>query len=377
MKYVDEFRDPVAARALAARLAADVLPNRRYRFMEFCGGHTHALARHGVAGLLPPAIEMVHGPGCPVCVLPIGRIDQAIALACDHGVIVCTYGDTMRVPASGGRSLLQARAEGADVRVVYSPADALQVAREQPAREVVLFAIGFETTTPPTALALQAAAHEGLTNFSVLCCHVLTPPAIAHVLDDVHVGGAAAHALDGLVGPGHVAVVTGAAPFARIAAAHGVPVVIAGFEPLDLLQAILRLVRQVNESRAEAENAFARAVTWQGNRHAQALVDAVLEPRASFEWRGLGTLPASALRPRAAYAALDAERRFRLPCHAVADHPQCRCASVLRGVETPSQCRLFATACTPAHPLGACMVSSEGACAAHYSRAARRDEVKR
>lgn len=375
MKYVDEFRDPVAARALAAQLAREVRPGRRYRFMEFCGGHTHALARHGVNALLPPAIEMVHGPGCPVCVLPIGRIDQAIALAREQDAIVCTFGDTMRVPASGGRSLLQVRAEGADVRVVYSPADALQVAREHPAREVVLFAIGFETTTPPTALALQVAAHERLTNFSVLCCHVLTPPAIVHVLDDVRTRGEGVHALDGLVGPGHVAVVTGAAPFAGIASAHRVPVVIAGFEPADLLQAVLRLVAQVNAGRAEAENAFARAVTLQGNRHAQALVDAVLQPREAFEWRGLGTLPASALQPRAAFAGFDAERRFGLPCRVVADHPQCRCASVLRGLERPTQCRLFGTACTPSHPLGACMVSSEGACAAHQAQGSWRTEV--
>jgi hydrogenase expression/formation protein HypD len=368
LRYVDEFREPAAARALAAQLACAVRPGRRYRFMEFCGGHTHALARHGVDALLPPAIEMVHGPGCPVCVLPIGRIDQALALARDQRAIVCTYGDTMRVPASGGLSLLQARAEGADVRVVYSPADALQVAREHPARQVVLFAIGFETTTPPTALALQVAARERLPNFSVLCCHVLTPPAIEHVLDDARTRGGPAQALDGLVGPGHVAVVTGAAPFVGIAAAHRVPVVIAGFEPLDLLQAVLRLVVQVNAGRAEAENAFPRAVTLLGNRHAQARVDAVLQPREAFEWRGLGTLRASALQPRAAFADFDAERRFGLPCRVVADHPQCRCASVLRGLERPTQCRLFGTACTPAHPLGACMVSSEGACAAHHGR---------
>ncbi len=366
MKYVDAFRDPGAAHALAARIAAALQPGRRYRFMEFCGGHTHALARHGVAELLPPAVEMVHGPGCPVCVLPIGRIDQAIALAREHGAIVCTYGDTMRVPASGGRSLQQLRADGADVRVVYSPADALQVARANLQRDVVLFAIGFETTTPPTALALRTAAREGLANFSVLCCHVLTPPAIAHVLDDAAAAGAG-RALDGLVGPGHVAVVTGAALFAAVAASYRVPVVISGFEPLDLLQAVERLVHQVNAGRAEAENAYPRAVTPHGNRHAQALVDAVLEPRERFEWRGLGTLPASALRPREAYAAFDAERRFALPYAAVADHPQCRCSAVLRGLETPAQCRLFATACTPAHPLGSCMVSSEGACAAHYA----------
>jgi hydrogenase expression/formation protein HypD len=327
-----------------------------------------------VADLLPEAIEMVHGPGCPVCVLPIGRIDQAIALARDHGAIVCTYGDTMRVPASGGRSLQQVRAEGADVRVVYSPADALQLARQHPGREVVLFAIGFETTTPPTVLALRTAARENLANFSVLCCHVLTPPAIAHVLDDTQSAGAA-HALDGVIGPGHVAVVTGAAPFERLAQVHRMPMAISGFEPLDLLSAVLNLVRQVNEGRAEAQNTFTRAVSREGNRAAQAMMAETLVTREAFEWRGLGSLPASALRPAEAYARFDAERRYALPCYAVADHPQCRCASVLRGVERPTQCRLFATACTPAHPLGACMVSSEGACSAQYQQGRAREEL--
>jgi len=371
MKHVEEYRDPALARALAEALAAEAPAGRRLRLMEFCGGHTHALARHGVGALLPSSVEMVHGPGCPVCVLPIGHIDQAIALARDHGAVVCTYGDTMRVPASGGMSLQQARAEGADVRVIGSPADALRLARAQPGREVVLFAIGFETTTPPTALALQAAAARDIANFSVLCCHVLTPPAIAHVVRASREPGGAAAPLDGLIGPGHVAVVTGAAPFDRLAGDLRIPIAVAGFEPLDLLQAVRVLLRLIAEGRAGSVNAYPRAVSASGNRRAQALVDEVLEPRETFEWRGLGALPRSALRPREAYASHDAERRFGLPCHAVPDPPACRCAAVLRGVETPAQCRLFGTACTPAHPIGPCMVSAEGACAAHHARGVR------
>jgi hydrogenase expression/formation protein HypD len=376
MKYVDEFRDPAMARALAEALAAEAPADRRLRLMEFCGGHTHALARHGVGALLPPSVEMVHGPGCPVCVLPIGRIDQAIALARDHDAIVCTYGDTMRVPASGGMSLQQASAEGADVRVVGSPADALRLARAYPGREVVLFAIGFETTTPPTALALQTAAVKGIGNFSVLCCHVLTSAAVAHVVHGSREAGAGVAPLDGLVGPGHVAVITGAAPFDRLARELRIPIALAGFEPLDLLQAVRVLLRLIAEGRSGSVNAYPRAVSTSGNRRAQSLVDEVLEPRETFEWRGLGALPRSALRPREAYAAHDAERRFALPCRAVPDPPPCRCAAILRGAETPAQCRLFGTACTPAHPIGPCMVSSEGACAAHHARGGRPARVE-
>ena len=376
MKHVDEYRDPAMARALSEALAAEMPSGRRLRLMEFCGGHTHALARHGVGALLPPSVAMVHGPGCPVCVLPIGRIDQAIALTRDRGAIVCTYGDTMRVPASGGVSLLQARAEGADVRVIASPADALRLARAHPGREVVLFAIGFETTTPPTALALQTARAQGISSFSVLCCHVLTSAALAHVVRGSRDADADVPPLDGVVGPGHVAVITGVAPFDRLARDLRIPIAVAGFEPLDLLHAVRHLLRQITEGRNAAVNAYPRAVTAEGNRRAQALVEQVLEPREAFEWRGLGTLPHSALRPRAAYAAHDAERRFALPCHAVPDPPACRCAAVLRGAESPAQCRLFGTACTPAHPIGPCMVSSEGACAAHHTRA-RRPEHRR
>lgn len=367
MKYVDEFRDAAVARALARRIASEVQPDRRYAFMEFCGGHTHALARYGIPSLLPPRLRMIHGPGCPVCVLPVGRIDQAIALALDHAAIVCTYGDTMRVPAGGGLSLTRAKARGADIRVVWSAADALALARSHPDRQVVLFAIGFETTTPPTALAVRQAEAQGLRNFSVLCCHVLTPAAITHLLSAAEARSLGTVPIDGFIGPAHVSVVIGSAPYEPFAAAYRKPVVIAGFEPLDVMQAILMLVRQVNEGRAEVENQFTRAVTTAGNRAAQAAMADVFEPRESFEWRGLGEVPASALRLRERYAGFDAERRFGLAYRAVPDHRQCECGAILRGVREPQQCRLFATVCTPENPMGSCMVSSEGACAAHYA----------
>lgn len=367
MKYVDEFRDPALARRLADELRAAVNPARRYRLMEFCGGHTHALARHGVLDLLPPNVHMVHGPGCPVCVLPVGRIDMALQLALEQRVTLCSYGDVLRVPASGGQSLQRAKAQGADIRMVYSPADALQIARANPSREVVFLAIGFETTTPPSALVLRQAAQQGLKNFSLLCNHVLTPAAMMHMLQAP--GPAAAHtpALDGFVGPAHVSVVIGSAPYEPFARRWHKPVVIAGFEPLDLMQAIMMLVRQVNDGRAEVENQYTRAVTREGNRVAQALTAEVFELRDSFEWRGLGEVPHSALRIRPAYAAFDAERRFPLQYRAVPDHKQCECGAILRGAKSPSDCRLFATVCTPENPLGSCMVSSEGSCAAHFS----------
>ena len=373
MKYIDEYRDGELARDIAARIAAEVQPGRSYRFMEFCGGHTHAIARYGITELLPPQLRMIHGPGCPVCVLPIGRIDQAIGLALQHGAIVCTYGDTMRVPASGSLSLLKAKARGADIRMVYSAADALKIAREQPHREVVFFAIGFETTTPPTAIVIRQAAAEGLRNFSVLACHVLTPSAITHILESAEVREYGTVPIDGFVGPAHVSIVIGSAPYEHFAQEYRKPVVIAGFEPLDVMQAVLMLVRQVNEGRAEVENEFVRAVTPQGNLAAQQLVAEVFELRERFEWRGLGEVPYSALKIRPAYAAFDAERRFGLVYQGVADHKQCECGAILRGVRQPTDCKLFGTVCTPENPMGSCMVSSEGACAAHYSYGRFRD----
>jgi hydrogenase expression/formation protein HypD len=367
MKYIDEFRDGTLAHNLAASIAAEAEPARRYNLMEFCGGHTHAISRYGVADLLPSPVRMIHGPGCPVCVLPIGRIDLAIRLALDQRVILCTYGDCLRVPASDQLSLLKAKARGGEVRMVYSPADALKTAIENPQREVVFFAIGFETTTPPTALIIQQAARLGLTNFSVLCNHVLTPAAITNILESPEVRELGTLPLDGFIGPAHVSTIIGSQPYEFFAEEYHKPVVIAGFEPLDVMQAILMLVRQINEGRAEVENEFSRAVTREGNLKAQALVSEVFELRRSFEWRGLGQVPYSALRIREAYASFDSERRFDLQTRSVADNKACECGAILRGVKHPRDCKVFGTVCTPENPIGSCMVSSEGACAAYYS----------
>ena len=346
----------------AIELLRKISDNRTYRLMEFCGGHTHAISRYGLADLLPSNVRLIHGPGCPVCVLPIGRVDQAIRLAREHGVILCTYADTMRVPASDRLSLMRAKAHGADVRMIYSTQDALKVARDNPQCEVVFLAIGFETTTPPTAVAIQQAAAEGMKNFSILCDHVLTPAAM-HAILAVE-GGVA---LDGFVGPAHVSTVIGSKPYEPFADDYGKPVVIAGFEPLDVMQAILMLVRQINDGRAVVENEFTRAVTREGNLKAQALVAEVFELRDQFEWRGLGSVPNSALQLRPKYAAFDAELKFKVDYVAVPDNKACECAAILRGQKRPQECKIFGTVCTPENPVGSCMVSSEGACAAHYS----------
>lgn len=374
MKYVDEFRDGTLARGLGEAIARAADPARDYAFMEFCGGHTHAISRYGVIDLLPSNVRMIHGPGCPVCVLPVGRIDMAIRLAMEQAVTICTYGDCLRVPASDGLSLLKARARldksRADIRMVYSAADALALAQREPQREVVFLAIGFETTTPPTALVLQQARALGLKNFSVLCNHVLTPAAIVAILD--HPEGKGVR-LDGFIGPAHVSTVIGSRPYDFVAEHYRKPVVIAGFEPLDVMQSILMLVRQVNEGRHDIENEFSRAVTRDGNRKAQALVEAVFELRPQYEWRGLGSLPDSALRIRPEFAAWDAEARFGLDYAPVADHKSCECGTILRGEKRPADCKLFGTACTPETPMGSCMVSSEGACAAHFNYGRFRD----
>jgi hydrogenase expression/formation protein HypD len=367
VKYVDEFRDGALARKLAAAIAAAVRPERRYALMEFCGGHTHAISRYGIADLLPANVDMIHGPGCPVCVLPIGRIDNAIELAARPGLILCTYADTMRVPASRGLSLLKAKARGADVRMVYSSADAVRIARENPGRDVVFFAIGFETTTPPTAVAIRQAEALGLANFSVFCNHVLTPAAIANILESPEVRELGTVPLDGFIGPAHVSTVIGSQPYEYFAEEYRKPVVIAGFEPLDVMQAILMLVRQLNEGRAEVENEFTRAVTRDGNAKAKALVADVFALRRTFEWRGLGEVPYSALRINERHRAFDAEARYAIDYRSVPDNKACECGAILRGVKKPVDCRVFGTVCTPENPIGSCMVSSEGACAAHYT----------
>jgi hydrogenase expression/formation protein HypD len=381
VKYVDEFRDGERARMLAAAIAREVEAGRPYRFMEFCGGHTHAIFRYGLQDLLPDEIEMVHGPGCPVCVLPTGRLDMAVELAlAQPEVVLCSYGDMLRVPGSGGRSLLRARAEGADVRMVYSVADALALARSEPDREVVFFGVGFETTTPPTALGLLTARREGLGNFSVFCNHVLTPAAMRAILHLPSEGGAqdvTTVPLDGFVGPSHVSIVIGSDAYAFCSEDYAKPVVIAGFEPLDVLQAILMLVRQVNEGRADIENQYLRAVTAEGNARARDVCVEVFEVRDTFEWRGLGDIPRSALAIREAFAAFDAERRFAMAPRRAGGTKSCECPAILRGQKKPVDCKLFATSCRPETPLGACMVSDEGACAAYYHYGRFREEAER
>jgi hydrogenase expression/formation protein HypD len=367
MKYIDEFRDGDLAQKIAASIRAEADPGRDYHFMEFCGGHTHAISRYGVTDLLPDNVRMIHGPGCPVCVLPIGRVDQAIRLALEQGVTLCTYGDCLRVPASDSLSLLKAKARGGDIRMVYSSADAVTLAQKNPDKQIVFFAIGFETTTPPTAVAIKQAAALGLKNFSVLCCHVLTPSAISSILESPEVRQWGTVPLDGFVGPAHVSTIIGSRPYEFFAEEYRKPVVIAGFEPLDVMQAIRMLIRQVNEGRAEVENEFSRAVDRNGNLKAQALVAEVFEMRKNFEWRGLNVLPYSALRIRSTFAEFDAEKRFSVDYASVPDHKACECGAILRGVKRPQDCKIFGTVCTPENPVGSCMVSSEGACAAHYT----------
>jgi len=359
MKFVDEYRDA----ALISRIAAEIArlsEGQHLKFMEVCGGHTHTIYKHGIEDILPRNIDLVHGPGCPVCVLPMGRVDDAIAIARTDGVIFTTFGDMMRVPGSQG-SLLDAKAAGADVRFVYSPLDALKLARQYPDREVVFFAIGFETTAPSTAVTLLRAQAEGSKNFSVFCNHVTIIPAIKAILDSPDLR------LDGFVGPGHVSMVIGMRPYTFIARDHRKPVVISGFEPLDIVQSVSMLVKQISEGRAEVENQYARVVRPEGNVRALQAMARTMELRPFFEWRGMGFITQSALKLRPEFAAWDAELRFEVPGIRVADPKACQCGEVLKGVIKPWECKVFGTACTPETPIGTCMVSSEGACAAYYN----------
>lgn len=366
MRYIRGFRDGQAARGLARLIAAEARSDREYHLMEFCGGHTHAVFRHGLPDLLPKSVHLVHGPGCPVCVLAVPRLDLAIELAFDERVILASYGDMLRVPASRKRSLLKARAAGRDVRIVQSALEALDIAQQHPDREVVFFAIGFETTTPPTALVIREAERLGLANFSVYCNHVLTPSAILSILDSPEIRELGQARVDGFLGPSHVSTVIGARPYEYFAEEYQRPVVIAGFEPLDVLAAIRMLIRQLNEGRAEVENQFTRGVTRDGNLKAQAMVAEVFELRPEFEWRGLGKVQYSGLRIKARYARYDAERRFSLLEKPAAENKACQCPAIIRGLKKPADCAIFGTVCTPRNPIGACMVSSEGACAAWY-----------
>ena len=367
MKYVSEFRDKDLAKSVSAAIRREADPGRTYNFMEFCGGHTHAIFRYGVQDLMPDNVAYVQGPGCPVCVLPVRRLDDAVEIAERHNAILCTYGDMMRVPGTKQRSLIRAKADGADIRMVYSTLDALKISRDNPDREVVFFAIGFETTTPPTAVAIKQAQKEDLSNFSVFCNHVLTPPAIAHILQSPDVQDLGTVEIDGFLGPSHVSSVIGSKPNAPAAEIFGKPVVIAGFEPLDVMQSTLMLIRQINEGRFEVENEYTRGVTREGNLKAQALVEEVFDTRDAFEWRGLGTVAKSALKIREAFAAFDAEQRFEISPKQSREVKSCECPAILRGVKKPTDCKLFGKVCTPDTPMGSCMVSSEGACAAYWT----------
>ncbi|GAB2843745.1 hydrogenase formation protein HypD [Actinoallomurus bryophytorum] len=360
MRFVDEYRDAEKARALAASIANLCEPGRQYKFMEVCGGHTHTIYKHGLEDYLPENVTLVHGPGCPVCVIPMGRVDDTIHIAEQDDVIMTSFGDMMRVPGGRG-SFFDSKAAGADIRMVYSPLDALKVARQNPDKKVVFMAIGFETTAPSTAMTVLRAKAEGLTNFSIFCNHVTIIPAIKAILDSPDLR------LDGFIGPGHVSTVIGCRPYDFIAGEYGKPIVVAGFEPLDILASIHMLLQQLAEGRSEVENQYGRVVPWDGNLKALKVINETMELRPYFEWRGLGFISHSALRVREAYAEFDAERIFEIPGSRVADPKACQCGEVLKGVLKPWECKVFGTACTPETPIGTCMVSSEGACAAYYN----------
>ena len=364
MKYVDEFRDPAKARSLLKEInklvtEIEVCKHRPLYIMEVCGGHTHSIFRYGLEGMLPKEIELVHGPGCPVCVLPMGRVDDCVALAEMPDTIFTTFGDAMRVPGSK-KSLLQAKADGADVRMVYSPLDALDLARKNPDKQVVFFGLGFETTMPSTAFTVLQAKADGIKNFSLFCNHITIIPTVKAILDSPDMQ------IDGFLGPGHVSMVIGTQPYEFIAEHYQRPLVVAGFEPLDILHSVWMVLKQIAEGRAEIENQYARIVPDHGNNEALAAVSEVFELREFFEWRGLGSIDHSGVRMRSEYIEFDAERKFTVPDIKIADPKSCQCGEVLKGVIKPFACKVFGKACTPETPLGALMVSSEGACAAYY-----------
>ncbi len=360
MRFVDEYRNGDVAKRVVEEIAGLVEPGRQYKLMEVCGGHTHTIYKHGVENVLPPEVDLIHGPGCPVCVIPMGRVDDALAIAERPNVVFTTFGDMLRVPGGNG-SLLEAKARGADVRLVYSPLDALRIARENPELDVVFFAIGFETTTPSTALTLLRARAEGIRNFFVFANHVTIIPAIRAILSSPDLR------LDGFIGPGHVSTVIGTRPYRFIAQEWGKPLVVAGFEPLDVLQSAYMILRQLAEGRCEVENQYTRVVRESGNQRALEAIAETMELRTTFEWRGLGFISQSALKLRPEFADWDAELRYEVPGVRVADPKACQCGEVLKGVIKPWECKVFGTACTPERPIGTCMVSSEGACAAYYN----------
>lgn len=363
MKYVDEFRDPKMAKRLIEEtntLLEQIDLDRPLQLMEFCGGHTHTIFRYGVEQMLHKKIELVHGPGCPVCVLPMGRVDDCVALAENPNVIFTTFGDAMRVPGSK-KSLLEAKADGADIRMAYSPLDSLELAKANPDKEVIFFGLGFETTMPSTALTILRARDEEVSNFSIFCNHITSVPTLKAVLDSPDMQ------IDGFLAPGHVSMVIGEDPFEFVANSYKKPIVIAGFEPLDIVQAIWMLVKQLAESRSDLENQYARVVPRHGNNQGLDAIGQVYELREFFEWRGLGSIDHSGVKIRDSFKEFDAERKFSVPNLKIADPKSCQCGEVLKGVIRPWECKVFGTTCSPENPLGALMVSSEGACAAYYN----------
>ena len=368
MRFVDEFRDPeiIAKTSEEVRRLAD--PKRHYRLMEVCGGHTHAIYRFGIKDVLPSNIELIHGPGCPVCVLPMGRIDDGLSIAKNENVVFVAFGDMMRVPGTTG-SPLEHKARGGDIRIVYSPSDALKLARTNTDKHIMFFAIGFETTAPSTALTLMRAKAEGIRNFSVFCNHVTIIPAIRAILDSPDMR------LDAFIGPGHVSTVIGCRPYEWIAINEHKPIVVSGFEPLDMLQSIVMILRQLRSGQSKVENQYKRVVPWEGNRAALRAMAEVFQLRPYFEWRGLGFISQSALRIRDEYAQWDAEQLFQVPGVRVTDPRAAQCGEVLKGVLKPAQCKLFGRECTPEHPIGALMVSSEGSCAAYHSYEHRKEQL--
>lgn len=364
MKYVDEFRDPQKMQGMIAEihrlsLMLERTPEHPLKIMEVCGGHTHSIFKYGIEEILPDSIELIHGPGCPVCVMPRGRLDAAITLADQPNVIFTTFGDAMRVPGSK-KSLLQAKAQGADIRMVYSPLDALPIAKQNPDKEVIFFGLGFETTAPSTALTILQAEAEEINNFSIFCNHVVVVPALEALLDNPDLQ------LDGFIGPGHVSMVIGTDPYQVISEKYHKPTVVSGFEPLDIMQSIVMLLQQLIDGRCEVENQYTRLVQTGGNSAALAAMAQVFEVRDQFEWRGLGEISESGLKINDAYRHFDAEVKFTVPDIKVPDAAACQCGEILKGVLKPWQCKVFGTACTPETPIGTCMVSSEGACAAYY-----------
>jgi hydrogenase expression/formation protein HypD len=356
MKFIDEFRDPALARKLLSRIESR--SRRPIQLMEFCGGHTHAIMRYGLRSLLPPTVDLRSGPGCPVCVTANADLDRAIALSQVPDLILTTFGDMIRVPGSR-ESLQDAKAGGADVRIVYSTLDALKIARKHPTRPVVFLGVGFETTAPTVAAAILQAQAEGLGNFSVLSLHKLTPPATRAILDSGKI------ALDGIIGPGHVTTIIGASAWEFLPSEYNMPVAVAGFEPLDILRAVADLVDMIEDERPGVSNSYARSVSQQGNPTAMDVMDRAFEDSAA-EWRGLGSVPASGLSIRPELAQFDAAHIYEIDPGPTKEHRGCLCGDVLRGTVTPPECPLFGKTCTPVSPIGPCMVSAEGACAAYH-----------